>query len=549
MHHSTRQQRWWIGIIGICLLIAGSTVSAQEWVYTVVPGDNLWNLCQKYLYKVGYWKQLQQINQIKNPRRMQPGSRVRVPMEWIRVNAAHAEVIAIRGQAVLIKPDGTRQEPVTPGTRISLGDRLETTADSNAAVRFADKTVITLHEASQIRFDHLSAYGETGMVDSRLHLMNGRSDTRVTPASGPGSRFEIHTPSAISAVRGTEYRLSSNPQQQASTFEVLKGKVAVTGEKKTQLLLPSFGTRVETGKPPLPPRKLLPPPVIDPLPEKIEQLNWPVTWQAQEQAAAYRAEISQKADFISPLWQQQVTATRVPLPDLPDGRYFFRVRGIDDIGLEGITQVQEILLDARPQPPIPLSPNNGQLFRGSTPELKWSDSSDAVAYRLQIADDPAFGHLLVDQNNLAATGFDASELKAPGHYYWRLYSLDATPEQGPVSDTRNWEIKLIPDKPETHLAVSDSAITTTWRPGIAGQTYQVQLAADSQFRELLQEASLQTPTWELQPVSGQVRYLRVRYIEPDGYEGPWGATQRIDPTPDDSWIYTLMTGVLGILLL
>lgn len=549
MQHNRRFNPWWSGLLGICLLFSAGSGTAQDWVYTVVPGDNLWNFCQKYLHKVGYWKQIQQINNIKNPKRMQPGTRVKVPMKWIRVNAAHAEVVAVRGEAMLIKPDGTRQNDITPGTRITLGDRLETGPESNVAVRFADQSLITLHAESNIRFDHLSAYGDTGMVDSRLHLIDGRSDTRITPASGPGSRFEIHTPSAISAVRGTEYRLSNSQQVQASTFEVLKGKVAVSGEQQTKLLPASFGTRVEAGKPPLPPRKLLPPPTIDELPAKIEQLNWPITWQALDNAKGYRAEISQRADFISPLWQQQVTTARVPLPDLPDGRYYFRVRGIDDIGLEGINQVQQFNLDARPQPPIPLSPNSGQLFRGEQPDLKWSDSSDAVAYRLQISNTPAFDHLLIDRENITSTVFDTAEFKAPGQYYWRLYSIGTGQEQGPVSDSRSWEIKLIPDKPETSLAISESGITTSWRPGIAGQSYQVQLAADADFTTLLQEASLQEPQFILQPVSGQVRYFRVRYVEPDGFEGPWGATQRIDPTPDNSWIYTILTGVLGLLLI
>lgn len=543
------QHSWRIRLLGIWLLVFASNAAAENWIYTAVPGDNLWNLCQQYLHKVGYWKQLQQLNNIKNPRRMQPGTRIKVPMQWIRVNAAHAEVIAVRGDAVLIRLDEPRPAKVEPGTRINLGDRLDTGPESNIAIRFADRSHITLHANSSIRFDHLSAYGETGMVDSRLHLIEGRSDTRVTPASGPGSRFEIHTPSAISAVRGTQYRLSNSQQAQASTFEVLEGKVAVSGEQQTQLLAANFGTRVEAGKPPLPPRELLPPPMLDELPAKIEQLNWPVTWQALEHARGYRAELSQQADFISPIWQQQVTAARVPLPDLPDGQYYFRVRGIDELGLEGINQVRQITLDTRPQPPIPLSPENGRLFRGDKPGLKWSHSADATSYRLQISADAEFQHLLVDRDNITATEFDAADLEVPGRYYWRLYSLDAAHEQGPVSDMRNWEIKLIPDKPETQLTVSESGISTTWRPGIAGQHYQVQLAADDAFQEILLDESLNEPRLMLQAVSGQVRYLRVRYVEPDGFEGPWGATQRIDPLPDSSWIYTLIVGVLGILLI
>ncbi|MCW8905641.1 MAG: FecR domain-containing protein [Sedimenticola sp.] len=548
MDTTGRKKNLLTGLAALCLLLFSSASLAQEWVYTVVPGDNLWNFCEKYLYKVGYWKQLQQINGIKNPRRMQPGTRVRVPMAWIRVNAAQAELAAIQGEVWLMRADGTRRV-VVAGERIGLGDSIETGTDSSAAIRFADRSLMTLHANSLIRFDHLSAYGETGMVDSRLRLQRGRSDNRVTPASGPGSRFEIHTPSAISAVRGTEYRLSSNPAEQASTFEVLEGRVKVSGEQRSELLPAHFGTRVEAGEPPLPPRELLPAPRIEALPQEIEQLNWPITWQAAEGAVAYRAEIARDASFITLLWEQRVTAPRVPLPDLPDGEYHFRVRGIDDIGLEGLNRAERFILDARPQPPVPLSPANRALFRGKQPTLQWSDSEDAANYRLQIARDPAFKRLLTDQEGVEGTRFDAGAFGETGDYYWRLYSISDSGEQGPAGDTRSWQVKPIPDRPETGLEVTDSEIITSWRPGVAGQSYRVQLASDPTFESLLLDESLDQPSWRLQPVSGQMRYFRVRYVEPDGYEGPWGATQRIEPAPDNSWIYTLGAGLLGILLL
>jgi len=350
-------------------------------------------------------------------------------------------------------------------------------------------------------------------------------------------------------VRGTDYRLSSDPQEKASTFEVLEGKVRVSGERRSELLPARFGTRVEAGKPPLPPRELLPAPLIEPLPPAVEQLNWPITWQALEGAVGYRAEIAGDEDFITPLWEQRVSSTRVPLPELPDGEYHLRVRGIDSIGLEGLNRVVRLVLDARPQPPVPLAPANRALFRGQQPTLQWSDSEDATRYRLQIARDPEFRQLLADQDGLEGTRFETSALTETGDYYWRLYSISASNEQGPVSDVRSWQVKPIPAQPETGVEVTESEIITSWRPGVAGQTYRIQLADDPEFESLLLDQSLDQPNWQLQPVRGQMRYFRVRYVEPDGYEGPWGATQRIEPVPDNGWIYTLGIGLLGILLL
>ncbi len=533
----------------IAWLATITPVAAQDWVYTVVDDDTLWDLSEKYLYRVTHWKGLQRINNVKNPRKMQPGTRLRVPLKWIRVNPASAEVFAASGQAKLIKTDGTRILELVPKTQIQLGDQLETGAGTSIAVKLADGSLITVHEDSVICFDHLSAYGDTGMVDTRMSLKQGRTDTRVRPSAGPGSRFEIHTPSAISAVRGTEYRTSITQGVKASNIEVLEGTVRVKGTDKSRLVRAGFGTQVGVGDPPLPPRQLLDPPAIDPLPEKIRTLNWPITWQPLDGAEGYRTEVAATADFDTLLWQKLGVIPRAPFPDLPDGEYYFRVRGIDRIGLEGIDAEQKIMLDARPQPPLSLYPHQDEVFRGTSPTLRWTTSSEAVAYRLQVAANAQFTDIKIDRHRLESNSFESSGLSEPGHYYWRLNSIAADGELGPPGTVRSWLVKPIPERPEPALEVEKGRILASWREGAPGQGYQVQVAQDDGFMQLLLEKGIDQPQIELEPVMGQIRYLRVRIVEPDGYLGPWGATHQLDPASDSSWTLLLISAILGFLLL
>ena len=219
-------------VIAGALALAGLPATAADWIYTVVDGDNLWDVSTRYLDTTLRYEQLRRLNNIERPRRMQPGTRIRVPMKWIRSNPARAMVAAIGGQATLMRQDGSQEHLDAAGAAIGLGDRLRTAAESSVAVRFADGSMVTLYEDSEMLFDHLSAHGETGMVDSRLRLIEGRLDTRVKPAVGPGSRFEIHTPSAISAVRGTAYRAATRESGRLSNIEVLEGRVAVAGASR-----------------------------------------------------------------------------------------------------------------------------------------------------------------------------------------------------------------------------------------------------------------------------------------------------------------------------
>ena len=208
-------------VLAGALSLVAFPATAADWIYTVVDGDNLWDVSTRYLDTTLRYEQLRRLNNIERPRRMQPGTRIRVPMKWIRSNPARAMVAAIGGQATLMRQDGSQEDLDAAGAAIGLGDRLRTAAESSVAVRFADGSMVTLYEDSEMLFDHLSAHGETGMVDSRLRLIEGRLDTRVKPAVGPGSRFEIHTPSAISAVRGTAYRAATRESGRLSNIEVL----------------------------------------------------------------------------------------------------------------------------------------------------------------------------------------------------------------------------------------------------------------------------------------------------------------------------------------
>ncbi len=567
------------GLMALLFSVEDST--AQDWIYTTVEGDNLWNLSEQHLDSVLRFEQLRKINGIENPKRMRPGTRLRVPLKWIRSNPVPATIAAVQGVAEVLRADGSVEQGVEPGTAVHLGDQLRTGADSTVAVKFADDSILTLHSGSLIRFDHLSAHGETGIVDSRLNLLEGRVDTRVTPAVGPGSRFEIQTPSAISAVRGTVYRASVRDSGEVSNIEVLGGKVAVSGDdtlvgdnsavadksavgyKKTvnqaldsrygkhkTLVKAGFGTQVAAGKPPLPPRKLLEPPQLNPLPERIRTVNGVLSWAPVPGASAYRVEVAAETTFNTLLREQVSQYTRAALPDLADGHYFVRLRAIDALGLEGKDGVHPILIDARPQPPVPLKPAEGHVLRGATPELQWTASSEADRYRLEISADAQFEQLLVDRDDLQETRFDSAALSEPGHYHWRLTSIAADGEHGPVSMERSYQIKPIPEQVEPAMAAADDGnLVASWRPGAAGQSYQVQLAEDPAFRQLVFDRLTAEPSVSFAAVKNQSRYLRVRAIEPDGFQGPWGAVQRVVPVIDTTPWKIFITALLTVLWL
>ena len=76
-----------------------------------------------------------------------------------------------------------------------------------------------------------------------------------------------------------------------------------------------------------------------------------------------------------------------------------------------------------------------------------------------------------------------------------------------------------------------SYVTLQWKSGAPGQTFQLQLARNRAFSPLLKEEKLAEPKIQLQRPAGGVIYMRVKAIDSDGYEGPYGSTQEISVAP------------------
>ncbi|MES9993214.1 MAG: FecR domain-containing protein [Candidatus Thiodiazotropha sp.] len=534
--------------MAVLLFQLSTPASATEWIYTVVDGDNLWNFSEKYLDTVMRFEKLRRLNNIKNPKRLQPGSWLRVPMKWIRSNAVPARIAGIEGQVQLTRADGAQLSSLTSGTLIHLGDILKTGPKSSVAVLFADDSALTLHSHGEMRFDHLSAHGETGMVDSRLRLVKGRLQTRVRPSAGPGSRFEIFTPSAISAVRGTEYRAAVTKQGNASNIEVLEGKVAVSAEQQQRLVNAGFGTQIVKGEAPVEPVKLLPAPQFSKLPEVVRQIDWQMDWEELEGAVNYRIEISLDQAFSVLAWDQVTAQSDLILPELVDNRYWVRVRGIDVNGLEGRGGIAELVLDARPQPPLSLNPADGTIQRGGDTELQWTLSEDAESYLLEIATDVGFEQIVHRVSGLQTSRFRVQNISEPGTYYWRVTSM-LDNESGPPGVVRSWQLKAAMETVDSTIEATEDEVTASWESGDSGHRYQVQIALDPEFKELEVDKLSEQSEIKFPQLQGQVRYLRVRAVDRDGYQGPWGSVQRIEP-PFDQSVWTVpVLFILGLLVI
>lgn len=517
-------------LVAALALLLASPGWAQDWTYTVRPGDNLWELANQYLHPNIGWQRLQEHNRVEDPRRLAPGSTLRFPVAWLRVQPASARVVAVHGRVLGHRADGSEPFVVERNMELGIGVRLSTQEDSNLTLQFADGSRLLIQGDSEVALDSLSAYGTTGMVDTRMRLQRGRAAGRVIEGNGPGSRFMIETPAATTSVRGTELRVASGDDGTRAVTEVLTGRVAVRNGERDVMVPAGHGTVVETADAtPVEPIPLLSAPRLPDLPATVDRIPFELTWPELAGAERYRLQIAPDRWFTTLLHDVVVDGPRATVADLPDGDFVIRVRGIDHHGLEGEDGEHALTVDARPQPPFAVAPRGGDVVRDARLRYRWTRSRSAVAYRFQLARDAAFEDLLIELTGLVDSSVRPVDALEPGDYFWRVGARDADGELGPFGDPLGFTFRRQPPSPQIGTPeVGRKGITFRWSEGDSRQSYRFQLDRSPDFAEPWIDREVDVPEITLPRLGPGTWYMRAQTLDPDGFAGPFSDTQAID---------------------
>jgi hypothetical protein len=527
-------------LLMFCLLFAlaqnPAHAETQHWVYTVRPGDNIWALTEKYCTSVRYWKRIQRLNNVRLDRQIPPGTKLRFPLDILKYQPATALVAQVQGTARLIRTGSKPAVPLAAKTSLRSGDRIVTSAGANVTLQFADGSELLVLEDSEVVMDTLSAWGTTGMVDTRIRLQGGRVDTRVKPGRGPGSRYQIITPAAVAAVRGTHFRVAADKHQPLSRSEVTEGTVKVGDAKNSQDIPAGFGLVSESGKPPQPPRQLLPPPDLSAIARLYRSLPLQFSWSPLQGAQGYRLQIAPDQNFETLFVDKSAEQPSVQWADLPDGHYALRIRGIDGVGLEGLDSVGVFEVDARPFAPLPTGMNGGTLVRESTPDFSWEAVEGVQSYRFELARDAAFTQM-VTRSQTDSAGIGLTEALQSGDYHWRVASVDPDGDQGPFSQPQHFSFRpplAAPASVEAPI-VEDATLVFTWRAVEHATAYRIQLAEDPAFARMVTDIKVSEPRAEIKRPPSRTYYFRISAENAQAEVGPHTQTREIKVPPHHYW--------------
>ncbi|MBI4976463.1 MAG: FecR domain-containing protein [Spirochaetes bacterium] len=134
-----------------------------------------------------------------------------------------AKIIRVEGTAEVLHHKHTSWEVCEKNGLIVEGERIRTAYRSNIDIELPDGSILKLGEATVVTL---------GMVQlgnkSRFNLFAGKIISRVKKLTAAESSFQITTPTAVAAVRGTEFGMSFDPSSRENKVAVFEGSVAVS---------------------------------------------------------------------------------------------------------------------------------------------------------------------------------------------------------------------------------------------------------------------------------------------------------------------------------
>lgn len=503
-------------------------VAAEDMVtHEVQPGDTLIGLSDRLLESPSQWPVVARLNAVVQPRRLQPGKRLRIPVSLLKGQARPATVLYVRGQVLR----GLGQAPGRPvgiGDQLDEGEVLSVGPDSYASLRLHDGSQVHVQAGTRVALDRLRQVTESGRSSTSLGLQRGRVDTQVTPQRG-GSRFDVRTPLAVAGVRGTRFGVTVDDEGTLTLSDVVQGQVAVQalgGRTAAAPVSAGQGAVVRRAMGGAAVRPLLPAAEVSALPALVQRLPWTLAWPSVAGARAYRVQIAEDETLTRVLLSREVAQPSVVVPELPEGEHVLNIRAIDPDGLVGREATRRVRVKTQPVPPLAQSPGPDEAVPTGAVALACTEVPEAAAYRWQwqrgdgVWPEPGAPARQGVQERTAAGPcawtLDATE---PGRYRWRVATqwrrADGSIDEGPFGDEARFVAVVRPEAP-VPLIEAGEQVRVHWQ-GAPGTRFDIELSPDPTFARDVQKRSVGSPEvqWPM-PSWCRPYYLRLRAVSPEG---------------------------------
>ncbi len=401
-----------------CLLFSSAAVAQdQDYIeHRLKAGESPFTLARDYLSSPSSYSAILQANGIANARRLPVGTIIRLPRHLLAYRSAGLRVEAFSGEVMI------NGRPAARGMAVPEGAKIRTGIKGFVSLRGSDGSVVTMPTNTQAQLVRARIYKLNDLKDIEFMVLQGRGEAQV-PGLRAQERYKIGTPKAVTAVRGTVFRVGYDDKGNRSVVEVVEGSVATAASGQEALTAAGFGiAATATGLSPQ--ERLLPAPeIVQPGAVQTQpRLSFDIA--LPDLAVGIRTQIARDAGFTDIIGEQVSDGgTAATFGEIDDGRYFVRARAISASGIEGQSDVYSFrrkrLGASASAQPSPLE--NGYRFVW----LQEGEGETTYAFQLWNTASPA--NLIADEVALSQQEIVFTDL-APGTYEWRVAAIQIDDE-------------------------------------------------------------------------------------------------------------------------
>ena len=247
-----------------------------------------------------------------------------------------------------------------------------------------------------------------------------------------------------------------------------------------------------------------------------------VSWAPSSGATSYHLQATTDQSFgILDYEQNNIAGTVHQISGLKKTTlYYWRVSASNVAGASAYSAFWRFTTVADlPDTPDLLLPADNAMNVAINTVLSWSPSAGATSYRLQVATDPAFGSITLDNYSIVVTSWQLGPLLNSTIYYWRVSASNLAGSSA-LSPTRSFATIApatapqapVPNSPRDGQVNVPTSLTLNWNPSIGATSYQVQVSSTSNFTSLfVDDPSLSNTSRQVRSLANStIYYWRVR---------------------------------------
>lgn len=225
--------------------------------------------------------------------------------------------------------------------------------------------------------------------------------------------------------------------------------------------------------------------------------NVTFNWNALNGANTYKFILSKNSNLSTPVTElSNINALSQVINGLEYNQtYYWGVRGQDGFGDGPLSDI--FTFGTLVNKPTLVAPANNEIDVPLSGTFQWTAPAGATAYQIQVSEVNDFATTVINVSNISGTSYNYANLTNNTNHYWRVRGYKAG-MPGEWSDVRTFKtIQLLP--PDLVTPVNNKIdvffdVTLKWNPANQATAYDVQVATDMNFTNIVVQGNNITAT-------------------------------------------------------